>query len=132
MTLTDKIVVLNADAIEQVRSPMELYNRPANVFVAGFIGSPQMNFVPAPLLGDELAKMIGFRPEHLTLSREQPPREEFDYTFQNITKVIASVAIHGGKRGCVRWPRAPNQGLEFQVRAKVPAQSMSRLNLCRE
>ena len=71
MTFADKIVVLNAGVIEQVGSPMELYNRPANVFVAGFIGSPQMNFVPAPLLGDELAKTIGFRPEHLTLSREQ-------------------------------------------------------------
>jgi multiple sugar transport system ATP-binding protein len=62
MTLADKIVVLNAGAIEQVGSPMELYNKPANVFVAGFIGSPQMNFIPAEKLGQTGAKTIGVRP----------------------------------------------------------------------
>ena len=45
MTLADKIVVLNAGRIEQVGTPLELYHRPANLFVAGFIGSPQMNFI---------------------------------------------------------------------------------------
>ena len=71
MTLADKIVVLNAGAIEQIGSPMELYNRPANVFVAGFIGSPQMNFVPAEKLGQSGAKTVGIRPEHITLSRDR-------------------------------------------------------------
>ncbi|MFT4181907.1 MAG: ABC transporter ATP-binding protein [Rhizobium sp.] len=71
MTLADKIVVMNAGAIEQIGSPMELYNRPANVFVAGFIGSPQMNFIPAEKLGESGAKTIGIRPEHITLSRER-------------------------------------------------------------
>ena len=70
MTLADKIVVLNAGAIEQVGSPMELYNRPDNVFVAGFIGSPQMNFIEAERLGESGAKTIGIRPEHIALSRE--------------------------------------------------------------
>ena len=46
MTMADKIVVLNAGRIEQVGSPLELYDRPANLFVAGFIGSPKMNLVP--------------------------------------------------------------------------------------
>ncbi len=45
MTLADKIVVLNAGVVQQVGSPIELYQRPANLFVAGFIGSPKMNFV---------------------------------------------------------------------------------------
>ncbi len=70
MTLADKIVVLSAGAIEQVGSPMELYNKPANVFVAGFIGSPQMNFIEAGKLGETAAKTIGIRPEHIALSRE--------------------------------------------------------------
>jgi len=70
MTLADKIVVLNAGAIEQVGSPMELYNKPANVFVAGFIGSPQMNFIAAEKLGQTGAKTIGVRPEHIALSRD--------------------------------------------------------------
>jgi len=71
MTLADKIVVLNSGAIEQIGSPMELYNRPANTFVAGFIGSPQMNFIPAERLGQSGAKTVGIRPEHITLSRDQ-------------------------------------------------------------
>ena len=45
MTLADKIVVLNKGRIEQVGHPLELYNKPASLFVAGFIGSPQMNFL---------------------------------------------------------------------------------------
>ncbi|PZF75382.1 ABC transporter ATP-binding protein [Aestuariivirga litoralis] len=46
MTMADKIVVLNGGVIEQVGSPLELYHRPRNLFVAGFIGSPKMNFIP--------------------------------------------------------------------------------------
>jgi multiple sugar transport system ATP-binding protein len=46
MTLADRIVVLRAGVVEQVGSPLDLYNHPANVFVAGFIGSPRMNLLP--------------------------------------------------------------------------------------
>jgi multiple sugar transport system ATP-binding protein len=46
MTLADRIVVLRSGVVEQVGTPLELYNRPANLFVAGFIGSPRMNFLP--------------------------------------------------------------------------------------
>ena len=45
MTLADRIVVMNAGRIEQIGAPLELYERPANLFVAGFIGSPAMNFL---------------------------------------------------------------------------------------
>jgi multiple sugar transport system ATP-binding protein len=47
MTMADKIVVLQAGRVEQVGSPLELYHHPANLFVAGFIGSPRMNMLPA-------------------------------------------------------------------------------------
>ncbi|WP_299865452.1 sn-glycerol-3-phosphate ABC transporter ATP-binding protein UgpC [uncultured Hoeflea sp.] len=67
MTLADRIVVLNGGIIEQVGTPMELYNDPANRFVAGFIGSPQMNFIDAGLLGVSDADTIGVRPEHITI-----------------------------------------------------------------
>ncbi len=50
MTLADRIVVLRDGKIEQVGTPLALYNRPANVFVAGFIGSPRMNFFAAEVL----------------------------------------------------------------------------------
>jgi len=67
MTLADKIVVLNGGRIEQVGAPMELYNNPANAFVAGFIGSPKMNFIDGAQLGEPVAKTVGVRPEHLTV-----------------------------------------------------------------
>jgi multiple sugar transport system ATP-binding protein len=72
MTLADRIVVLNAGRIEQVGRPMELYDDPANVFVAGFIGSPQMNFLDAARLGAP-GKTLGVRPEHLAISRDAGP-----------------------------------------------------------
>lgn len=68
MTMADKIVVLQGGVIEQVGSPLELYRNPCNRFVAGFIGSPKMNFIE----GDEAAKYgahtIGIRPEHIVVS----------------------------------------------------------------
>jgi ABC-type sugar transport system ATPase subunit len=92
MTLADKIVVLNAGNVEQVGAPLELYHNPRNLFVAGFIGSPQMNFIDTEVLasdpscakialpggGSVVAKVdgsgvragdkvkLGVRPEHLS------------------------------------------------------------------
>ena len=78
MTLADKIVVLRDGRIEQVGSPIDLYERPQNAFVAQFIGSPKMNFFSSSdlspesnsLLGREISEemQVGFRPEHLTVS----------------------------------------------------------------
>lgn len=87
MTLADKIVVLRAGRIEQVGAPLELYRNPANKFVAGFIGSPSMNFldcevvegklshpalseplsVDAATLEDKTQVTLGIRPEHMTV-----------------------------------------------------------------
>ncbi len=49
MTLADRVVILNQGRIEQVGTPMEVYAAPANLFVAGFIGSPAMNMIPAEI-----------------------------------------------------------------------------------
>jgi ABC-type sugar transport system ATPase subunit len=85
MTLADKIVVMRDGFIEQVGSPIELYDRPTNRFVAGFIGSPKMNFLAAmPMAGglslpggqltfDDVPEgliEIGVRPEHLRLGTD--------------------------------------------------------------
>ena len=67
MTLADKIVVLRDGRVEQVGSPMELYNNPANQFVAGFLGAPSMNFLPADKLGGSAGEQIGIRPEHIRI-----------------------------------------------------------------
>ncbi|MFN7270203.1 MAG: ABC transporter ATP-binding protein, partial [Cereibacter sp.] len=80
MTMADKIVVLNAGRIEQAGAPMDLYNRPATQFVAGFIGAPSMNFLTVRMqAGQALVEgvalgaapqgtaQLGIRPEHLVL-----------------------------------------------------------------
>ena len=67
MTLADKIVILRDGQIEQVGSPMELYNNPANQFVAGFLGSPAMNFLKHAPLQMPVNGTLGIRPEHLKL-----------------------------------------------------------------
>ncbi|MBK8440239.1 MAG: ABC transporter ATP-binding protein [Rhodobacter sp.] len=67
MTMADKIVVLHAGRIEQVGSPLDLYNRPRNLFVAGFIGSPKMNFIEGAEALRHDAHTIGVRPEHIAV-----------------------------------------------------------------
>jgi multiple sugar transport system ATP-binding protein len=68
MTMADKIVVMNAGKVEQIGSPLELYDNPANLFVAGFIGSPAMNFLPEKRNGRDV--LLGVRPEHLEISSD--------------------------------------------------------------
>jgi multiple sugar transport system ATP-binding protein len=59
MTLGDRVAVMRAGLIQQVGSPMELYNEPVNLFVAGFVGSPAMNFMPATIEGDTVKLPFG-------------------------------------------------------------------------
>jgi multiple sugar transport system ATP-binding protein len=72
MTLADKIVVLSGGTIQQVGRPIDLYRSPANVFVAGFIGSPKMNLISGDDARRDGAKTIGIRPEHLAVTAEAP------------------------------------------------------------
>jgi multiple sugar transport system ATP-binding protein len=84
MTMADKIVVMNAGKVEQIGVPLDLYDRPANLFVAGFIGSPSMNFISGQITPDGFTAAgitlplppglapgkatYGIRPEHFELS----------------------------------------------------------------
>ncbi|RPV87560.1 hypothetical protein IPC780_22595 [Pseudomonas aeruginosa] len=111
MTLADKVVVLNGGRVEQVGSPLELYHHPANLFVAGFLGTPKMGFlrghlsrnqgercevalecgarVGLPLCAGELATgspvTLGIRPEHLNIARP-------GHAFQGLLRVAADVS----------------------------------------
>ncbi|MBB4953722.1 multiple sugar transport system ATP-binding protein [Agrobacterium vitis] len=71
MTMADRIAVFNKGVLEQLGTPLELYHRPANLFVAAFIGSPQMNLVSGDAAQRYGATTIGVRPEHLVLSQDQ-------------------------------------------------------------
>lgn len=66
LTMGDRIVVLNNGDIQQVDSPDEIYNNPKNTFVAGFVGSPQMNFINGKDLGLDENILYGIRPEKVT------------------------------------------------------------------
>jgi multiple sugar transport system ATP-binding protein len=68
MTMADKIVVLDRGSVAQVGSPLDLYNRPNGLFVAGFIGSPTMNLIRGPSAEKRGAATIGVRPEHADVS----------------------------------------------------------------
>jgi sn-glycerol 3-phosphate transport system ATP-binding protein len=90
MTLADRMIVINAGTVEQVGAPIEVYDDPATQFVAGFIGSPSMNFLPGKRVGDGVdvsggvrvplpeglrstapeGLVVGIRPEHFALGKE--------------------------------------------------------------
>ncbi|NRP75272.1 sn-glycerol-3-phosphate import ATP-binding protein UgpC [Ensifer psoraleae] len=108
MTLADKLVVVNAGRIEQVGTPIELYERPATVFVATFIGSPSMNLLDgdASMDGWALAShlprpsgpfTIGIRPEDLTVIKDQAGIRDFEATVRvdGIELVGAESLLHG-------------------------------------
>jgi multiple sugar transport system ATP-binding protein len=119
MTLADRIVVMNGGIIEQVASPQEMYENPATRFVAGFIGSPSMNFIPCRIIndGDGLAvhlgdkhmlnvpqerceryrpfvdreMVFGIRPEHVTDQRAHTNAAQVD--FQESVLVLEPMGI---------------------------------------
>jgi multiple sugar transport system ATP-binding protein len=112
MTMADKIVVLNAGEISQVGSPLELYHKPDNIFVAGFIGSPKMNFINGKVRsanGSEITVdlgalgtlvlprtstavagqdvTVGIRPEHMRLGEGQ-------FSIEIVPNIVEHLGIH--------------------------------------
>ena len=90
MTMADRIVVLNRGNIEQVGTPLELYNKPNSLFVAGFIGSPKMNFVEN--------NTLGVRPEHMAISNK---KGDWQGTVKLSEHLGSDTFLHvdGGSRG---------------------------------
>ena len=142
MTMADRIVVMNAGRIEQVGSPLELYDRPANRFVAGFLGSPSMSFIPGVIEhGEGSARLrtpdgtclpvgrtgaapgqaaeIGIRPEHFRFAAEGDP-ENFPFIAAVLEPTGAETLLFGAVAGvavrCV-----------FRERIDVPPGSTLRL-----
>ncbi|MDZ7927365.1 MAG: sn-glycerol-3-phosphate ABC transporter ATP-binding protein UgpC [Agrobacterium sp.] len=85
MTLADKIVVLRAGNIEQVGAPLDLYDDPANRFVAGFVGSPKMNFLDATVIGSSA--------ENLTLSLDSDPAVRLTLPIRDRLNEAAKVSL---------------------------------------
>jgi sn-glycerol 3-phosphate transport system ATP-binding protein len=114
MTLADRMIVMNAGRAEQIGSPMEVYENPATLFVAGFIGSPAMNFLPAKANGESrfallaggnvetirgsatpgTAVMVGIRPEHLHPAAAD--RAVLGGTVEMVEQLGADTLVHIG------------------------------------
>jgi multiple sugar transport system ATP-binding protein len=95
MTMGDRIAVMKKGTLQQIGTPEELYTRPANVFVATFIGSPSMNVLPAPeigIRGDE--HLAGFRPEHVSLGAGEPDCVSFEAMIEVVEYLGDEQLVH--------------------------------------
>ena len=99
MTMADRIVVLDQGMVQQVGSPLELYHRPDNLFVAGFIGSPRMNFFGGEEAERHGATTIGIRPEHVTIG----PAGDHGCVIRLIEHLGSDTFLHldGGRLGAL-------------------------------
>jgi sn-glycerol 3-phosphate transport system ATP-binding protein len=113
MTLADRMMVMNLGVVEQIGRPIEVYDDPASLFVAGFIGSPSMNFIPGKRVGDDVevangtrvplppglravapgAVTIGIRPEHLVEGDVDGPH--FRFHIDTVEALGADSMLHG-------------------------------------
>jgi sn-glycerol 3-phosphate transport system ATP-binding protein len=107
MTLADMLVVMNNGEVEQVGKPLEIYEKPATIFVASFIGAPPMNLLA--MQPDELTArlgrampsdvaILGIRPEDFLVSSEAPGIA-FDLTVDAVERVGAETFVYGTRRG---------------------------------
>ena len=105
MTLGDRVAVMRAGLIQQVGSPMELYNAPVNLFVAGFVGSPAMNFMPATVEGGTVKLPFGDveLPQRAARRGARPQRQEPDR--RHPARAL---------RGCRAGGRGQGQGHDLQ------------------
>jgi ABC-type sugar transport system ATPase subunit len=131
MTLADKIVVMNAGRIEQAGAPLDLYRRPANRFVARFIGSPRMNILPGGLLGDRAAE-VGLRPEDIRLI--EPAAARAAGTVKLIEHLGADLFAHVGIDGApeaiiARLDGRREMGLGAQVGLDFAAGDIHRFDV---
>ena len=120
MTLADRIVVMSAGRIEQIGTPMELYDHPVNMFVAGFMGSPPMNFIPLLRGGDDRdgeyrteagartglmadwfhpsarSVVLGLRPESLSIGESGPLAGKVEVVEPRGSETIVFVRVGDG------------------------------------
>jgi multiple sugar transport system ATP-binding protein len=96
MTMGDRIAVMNFGVLQQVGSPEDLYRDPQNLFVAGFIGSPAMNLVPAPAIDGVggADRIAGFRPEHVDLANGRPDGIRFDARIEVVEYLGDEQLVH--------------------------------------
>jgi multiple sugar transport system ATP-binding protein len=125
MTMGDRIAVMNLGVLQQVGSPEQLYREPLNLFVAGFIGSPAMNLVPAELVDGVGGKdrIAGFRPEHVELANGRVDGIDFDARVEVVEYLGDEQLVHLNRRGTAIQAKLPVEeqiGSGQQLKLVIP------------
>jgi sn-glycerol 3-phosphate transport system ATP-binding protein len=138
MTLADRLVVMNGGLVEQVGTPVEVYDRPASLFVAGFIGSPPMNLIPINTFsganeGKSLAMpggtdIIGVRPGDLVVDRPGEPSVQLEATVELLEPIGGESHLHvslgqTGQTVILSVPGRPEfeEGAKISIYARINA-----------
>jgi multiple sugar transport system ATP-binding protein len=137
MTLADRVVVMNRGVVQQVGTPMEIYDRPANTFVAGFIGSPAMNLVPGRIkdgvfTGENIRVeglpsgpsgdvTLGFRAEDVTLASAEGQIEAPIYTVELLGEATMISIRVGGEFVSIKTGKDYRAEIGEMVRVSIPA-----------
>ena len=135
MTLADRLAVINNGIIEQLGTPIEIYNNPQSVFVAGFIGSPQMNYLDAELKNNVLKTasftipnficdfngevILGIRPEHLSPSKKGEIKMSVDLVERLGSDNLIYGEINGKNDFCYRSPGNVSVNLGEQLSLNI-------------
>ena len=134
MTMADRIVVMQHGVVEQLGAPLELYDRPVNLFVAGFIGSPAMNFIEAKVeRGNGRPVAVAVDGTHLPLPAGAEVREAAEIVYgirpEHLTLRDGRAAFRGGRRGRAHRGRDPSRhacrrhGVQGGVPRAAPARA---------
>jgi multiple sugar transport system ATP-binding protein len=144
MTLATRIAVMKGGVLQQLGTPYEVYNRPANTFVARFMGSPPMTLLPARLaqsdgtthlscagsriaidpatlarLGRGGELLLGIRPEHIELAPPDDPREGLVLPVDMVEPIGPRVIVHLGKDGTIKAVAGKRSGATAGQLAKA-------------
>ncbi len=136
MTLADRVVVMNQGTIQQVGTPTDIYERPINAFVAGFIGSPSMNLLQGELSGGvfqgEAVRvtgldpersgpvLFGFRAEDATITERDPAIRAPVYSFEMLGEATMVTVRAGGALVAVRTPKDLRAAIGDPIGISVP------------
>jgi multiple sugar transport system ATP-binding protein len=129
MTMGDRIAVMSLGVLQQVGPPEELYREPRNLFVAGFIGSPAMNLVPAEVIDGVGGKdrIAGFRPEHIELANGRVDGVPFDARVEVVEYLGDEQLVHLTRRGTAIQAKLPVEeqiGAGQELRLVVPRKKL--------
>lgn len=126
--MADRIVVFRDGRIEQVGAPLDIYRRPANQFVAGFIGSPRMNFLTGRHASAHDAATIGIRPEHLRIE----PQGTLNGVVRTVeylgNEALVHVELDEGALVTVRLSEASSVRPEEKVALAMASEQVHRFN----